>query len=259
MKVEPYHSQFTLPQREGDPPLARLLRLLEEMLEAAGKHAGLLGVGVRDLHARGLTWVLSRLHARVASLPAAGAAVDIATWPCGRHRLLAVREFRLRGAPGAEVLRATSAWALMNLETRRLARLDPHLPDYGPCPERMVEDDFAPLPPPDPGSPRRLFCAEAGDIDLNDHVNTMVYLGWALGSAPDAVRSRPLQELEAAFVGEAHLGDRVRCLTEIGRAATPGAGGGTVLLQSLQEESSGKELTRLRTCWQGCGGLKHSL
>ncbi len=261
MKIEPYHCTFTLPQGDGDPPPALLLRLLEELLEAAGRHAGLLGVGVRDLHAQGLTWVLARLHVlALAPLPA-GAEVRIATWPAGRHRLLALREFQVRDARGAETLRASSAWALMNLETRRPARLDPHLPVFASHPGRMLEDDFPPLPPPSPRAPTRLHRAEAEDIDLNDHVNTMVYIGWALASAPDAVRSRPLQELEAAFLGEARLGDRIGCLTEIGHGAAPGAGpgSGTVLLQSLRDESSGKELTRLRSRWQGFGGLKHSL
>lgn len=258
MKLEPHHHSFTVPEREGESPLMRLLAVLEEMMETAGRHAEALGVGVRDLHAKGLTWVLARLHARVASIPVPGAAVDIATWPCGRHRLFAVREFQLRDAAGAEMLRATSAWALMNLESRRPARLDPHLPDYGPCPERMVADDFVPLPPPHPGSPRRLFHAQADDIDLNDHVNNTVYLGWGLRSAPEAVNSWRIASLEAAFLGEARLGDGVACLTEIGRAAAPAAGavpGSAVLLQSLRLAAGDRELTRLRTLWrtQGAG------
>ena len=39
--------------------------LLDEMMETAGRHAEILGVGVRDLHAKGLTWVLARLHVKV--------------------------------------------------------------------------------------------------------------------------------------------------------------------------------------------------
>ena len=93
--------------------------MLEDMMETAGRHAEKLGVGVRDLHAKGLTWVLARLHVRSAHIPGAGQSVHIATWPSGRHRLFAVREFRLSDEAGAEILRATSAWALMNMETRR--------------------------------------------------------------------------------------------------------------------------------------------
>ncbi len=252
MEAIPFNETFAMPATgEGDDPPRRLLVVLEEMMETAGRHAEKLGVGVRDLHARGLTWVLARLHVRITEVPAAGQPVHIATWPAGRHRLFAVRDFQLRGAAGNELLRATSAWALMNLETRRPARLDPHLPVFSGHPARMVEDDFAPLPPPYPQAGRHSYRAVAGDIDINDHVNNTVYLDWALRSAPESARRRKPRSLEAAFMGEARLGDAVACLSEIGRAD-----GGTVLLQSLQDEASGRELTRLRSLWKNSPDLK---
>jgi acyl-ACP thioesterase len=262
MEATAFIETFTMPAPGGDEPsLKVLLIVLEEMMETAGRHAEILGVGVRHLHAKGLTWVLARLHVRINEIPAAGQAVRIATWPSGRHRLFAVREFKLSDAAGEEVLRATSAWALMNMETRRPARLDPHLPVFTRHPERMITDDFAPLPPPYPQAGRASYRAEPGDIDLNDHVNNTVYLGWALRSAPECTRSWKLLVLEAAFLGEARLNDEVACLTEIGRSAALDAGrtaprrrgcgeSGTALLQCLLDEASGRELTRLRTYWQ---------
>jgi medium-chain acyl-[acyl-carrier-protein] hydrolase len=246
MEATPFNETFAMPAAAGDDSeLQRLLAVLEEMMETAGRHAEILGVGVRDLHGKGLTWVLARLHVKVTSVPAAGQVARIATWPSGRHRLFAVREFRLTDAGGGETLRATSAWALMNMATRRPSRLDPHLPVFTSHPERMVADDFAPLPPPYPQAARTLYRAQAGDIDLNDHVNNTVYLGWALRAAPAAARAWKPLSLEAAFLGEARLGDEIICLTEHGRRE-----GGTALLQSLQDAASGRELTRLRTCWQ---------
>ena len=255
MEAIPFNETFSMPAAgEGDDPRQRLLAVLEEMMETAGRHAEILGVGVRDLHARGLTWVLARLHVRIADVPEAGGAVHIATWPSGRHRLFAVRDFQLKNTACQELLRASSAWALMNLETRRPARLDPHLPIFTRHPERMVADDFAPLPPPCAQAARVSFRAEAGDIDLNDHVNNTVYLDWALRSAPPGSRSLKPLALEAAFLGEARLGDTVACLTEIGRRE-----GGSALLQSLRDEASGRELTRLRTYWRTGSTSKNSI
>lgn len=261
MEATPHLEMFTMPQAGKDaPPAQRLLRVLEEMMETAGRHAEMLGVGVRDLHAKGLTWVLARLHVRVTAVPEAGGTVHIATWPSGRHRLFAVRDFRLRNGDGGELLRATSAWALMHLKTRRPARLDPHLPVFSRHPGRMIEDGFAPLPPPYPQAARTFYRAQAGDIDLNDHVNNTVYLDWALRSAPDALGSRAPMSLEASFLSEARLGDRIACLTETGRSAALDSGGGeagVVLLQSLQDPDSGRELTRLRTCWKTASKLEN--
>jgi medium-chain acyl-[acyl-carrier-protein] hydrolase len=289
MEATPYLETFVMAAAAVDgSPLLRLLAVLEEMMEAAGRHAERLGVGVPDLHAKNLTWVLARLHVQIEALPASAAAVRLATWPAGRQRIFALRDFRLQDGAGNELLRATSAWALMNLETRRPARLDPHLPVFASHPPRALADDFPPLPPPYEGAPRRSYRAEAGDIDLNDHVNNTVYLGWALRSAPAGAGSWQPLALEAAFLGEARLGDEVACLTEIGRpaaldagrtaapdagrTAAPDAGrtaalgagrreGEAVLLQSLRDVASGRELTRLRSRWrtQGTGKTKRRM
>jgi medium-chain acyl-[acyl-carrier-protein] hydrolase len=279
MEATLFNETFTMPTAgESDNPGRRLLAVLEEMMETAGRHAEILGVGVRDLHAKGLTWVLARLHVMIAGVPEAGRTVHIATWPSGRHRLFAVREFQLRDAAGGELLRATSAWAMMNLESRRLSRLDPHLPIFTSHPKRMIEDHFAPLPPPYAQAPRASYRAEAKDIDLNDHVNNTVYLDWALRSVPPGARSWKPRSLEAAFLGEARLGDEISCLTEIGRTAALDSGrtapqrrgrtaprrrgrgeSSSVLLQSLLEEAAGRELTRLRTFWETSHNPKNTI
>jgi medium-chain acyl-[acyl-carrier-protein] hydrolase len=240
MEATAFNETFTMPAGDKSQK-ARLLAVLEEMMETAGRHAEKLGVGVRDLHAKGLTWVLARLHVKVGLVPEAGQAVHVATWPSGRHRLFAVREFRLADDAGSELLRATSAWALMNMETRRPSRLDPHLPVFSPHPARMVEDGFSPLPLPERAESQAAFKAEAADIDLNNHVNNTVYMDWALSAVPDGERLQKPLSLEAAFLGEARLGDEIIC-----RSECAAGGGGTVLCQSLHEAVSGRELTRLR-------------
>jgi acyl-ACP thioesterase len=242
MEASAYNETFVLPAAAGeDSELNRLLALLDEMMETAGRHAETLGVGVSTLHNKGLTWVLARLHVEVERIPGAGQAVHIATWPSGRHRLFAVREFRVSDGSGAGVLKATSAWALMNMETRRPARLDPHLPVFSRHPERMIADDFPPLPPLDGPGGQATYRAVASDIDINDHVNNTVYLDWALRAVPGATnRQKPLS-LEAAFLGEARLGDEILCLSESAVADDR-----TIVRQRLQDAGSGRELTRLR-------------
>jgi medium-chain acyl-[acyl-carrier-protein] hydrolase len=246
MEASVYNETFNLPAAAGDDSeLSRLLALLEEMMETAGRHAEILGVGVSSLHDKGLTWVLARFHAQIKTIPLAGAAVHIATWPTGRHRLFAVRDFYLTDETGAEVLRATSAWALMNMETRRPARLDPHLPVFIRHPERMVADDFSPLPPVEGAGSRATYRAVAADIDINDHVNNTVYLDWALRAVPEPAQGQRPLAMEAAFLGEARLGNEVLCL---GESAVED--GRTIVRQSLRDAASGRELTRLRWAFQ---------
>jgi medium-chain acyl-[acyl-carrier-protein] hydrolase len=242
MEASVYHETFVVPANAADDPqTGRLLALFDAMSETAGRHAEKLGVGVRDLHAKGLTWVLARFHVQFKTIPPADETVHIGTWPTGRHRLFAVRDFCLKDEAGAEILRATSAWALMNMESRRPARLDPHLPVFSRHPERMVPDDFAPLPQVQENAGPARFHAVAADIDINDHVNNTVYLDWALRAIPGAARRQTPLAMEAAFLGEARLGDEVLCHGESADEDNK-----TIVLQSLKDAGSGRELTRLR-------------
>jgi medium-chain acyl-[acyl-carrier-protein] hydrolase len=246
MEVSPYNETFAVPATEGEnSELSRLWMVVDAMQEAAERHAEILGVGVRDLHAKGLTWVLARFHVQFKTIPLAGATVHIGTWPTGRHRLFAMRDFYLTDNNQNEVLRATSAWALMNMETRRPARLDPHLPVFSRHPERMVVDDFPALPPVQGNASPARFRAVAADIDINDHVNNTVYLDWAMRSIPDPARQQTPLSLEAAFVVEARLDDEIFCQSE-----SSAAGDTAVILQSLRDAGSGRELTRLRWAFQ---------
>jgi medium-chain acyl-[acyl-carrier-protein] hydrolase len=242
MEVSAYNETFELPPAaQDDSELSRLLELLDAMQETAGRHAAMLGVGVRDLHAKGLTWVLARMHVQISHIPPAGQTVRIATWPSGRHRLFAVREFQLMDEAGVEILRATSAWALMNMETRRPSRLDPHLPVFTRHPDSLVADDFSPLPQVEKASGQACFRAVAADIDINDHVNNTVYLDWALRAVPAEARGQKPISLEVAFLGEARLGDEIICHSESAIQE-----GRIMVRQSLRDGAGGRELTRLR-------------
>lgn len=246
MEVKAFkHTCVLTAEDTAEQPRARIIELLDTMQEVAGMHADLLGVGVRALMTKGLTWVLARLHVQFGDIPRTGQSVHIATWPSGRHRLLAVREFLLSNEKGGEILRASSAWALMNVTARRPARLDPHLPVFNRYPERMISDDFPALPPPQCADHEATYQAVAADIDINDHVNNLVYMDWALRSIPSAYHSMRLLALEIAFLGEARLGDEIICRTQ-----TAAEDGAEILLQSLHNPAGNRELTRLRSRWE---------
>jgi medium-chain acyl-[acyl-carrier-protein] hydrolase len=235
----PYEARFDLPA--GDRPW---LALLDVMQEAATRHAEALGFGLSHLSRTGVTWVMVRNHVRLAPFGELRS-VRVATWPSARRKLYAMRDFLVHDPDGNEVLRATTAWLVMRLDTRRPARPDDHLPASAAFPERILEDDWAPLPEIPPVGEGRAFCVEPENIDVNDHVNNLVYVDWSLRAAPpEVVGGRFLAELEIAYLGEARLGDEVRVYAQADVEA-----GSSVLLQRLQN-GAGRELTRLRTTWR---------
>lgn len=241
-----YEKLFRVRTYEVD--LARKLRptvLLNYLQDAAGDHARQLGIAVGDLMRRNLTWVLSRYHLRFLADAGTGAVIRIRTWPSSREGLFSCREFEVLGTDGTPLAIATSSWAVVDLATRRPVRLADHLPDYPLLSQRIMEDDFGPLPRLMEAANELPFRVRRSDLDLNRHVNNVVYAEWALESVPPEIADGfRLTELEIAFRAEALYGDWVmaRC--------APAEGEESCFIHQLVNERDGRELTRLVSRWQ---------
>jgi len=208
--------------------------------EAAGQHATELGCGMEVLGARGLTWVLVRQRIEASAPVARGDELLVATWPSGVYPLVVTREFAVtRGSE--EVARASTAWLVLDLETRRAVKpgevLDPVL--------RPRLEAMAPvagrLPAPGAEALEHRFDVRYADIDLNEHVTNTSYLSWALESVPEALwRGARPRAVEAHYLAEARLGDGVvaRCALD-----------GEVVLHALRRAQGEGEFARLRTRW----------
>lgn len=227
----------------GPDGLARPTALGDWLQEAAGNHATALGWAVDQLGDRGLTWVLSRLHVRVARLPRWRDEVCVSTWPAGAARAYALREFRVSAADGGELAVGTSGWLLVNLESRRPVRPPEGIHEMARhTPGRLLDDPFEKLPELAAAGHERAFDVRFADLDLNRHVNNVVVIGWALEALPhEVLAGRRLAELEIEFRAESLLGDRVVAQTQL-------AGDGS-FLHRVVRPADGRELARARTSW----------
>lgn len=209
--------------------------------ETADRHASSYGAAVDQISASyGETWVLYRLAVRVRRAPRWRERVKVETWPCGRERLYAVREYRALSDDGELLAEGASAWLALDLATRRLAR-EPRTPlDRRADRPRAWPDAFrGRLPIVDAAAPAREFDVRRGEIDVNGHVNHVHYVAWALEAAPDGLwaTSSPA-EVAVEYAAEALAGDRVKLLANVGddgavACAMTHAGDGRVLARAL--------------------------
>jgi acyl-ACP thioesterase len=220
--------------------------LLNLMQTTASMHTLELGVSAGELKPRGFTWVISRIHLVIDRYPRAREMVNLRTWPSLREGIFTCREFELFDGGGEPLGRASSSWAMIGLATRRPVRLEGNLPTYPLLERRAVDDDFSPLPQfPGSTAPERDFRVLRADLDLNHHVNNTVFAGWALESVPDEIASACLTELEISFRAEVLYGETV-----VSRCAVLDSGSLPCCLHQIVNQSSGKELARLRTRWR---------
>ncbi len=223
--------------------LVKPVALLNYLQDAASGHADRLGFSLADLMARDATWLLSRYHVRIDRYPSVDEELLVETWRSLVDGIHAFREFIVTAEDGSRVGCATSSWVLLNLKTRRPARIRDFLPDLPVVQSRALEDDFPKLPRTGSWGFEQSFRARTGDLDLNRHVNHAVYAEWALETVPlSRIQERRLSEIEIAFIGEAVSGETI-----LSRAEETGPG---IFLHQLVKEEDGREITRLRTSWR---------
>lgn len=212
--------------------------------EVAGRHAALLGVGLDVLRARGLTWVLARQRLELPAPVSLGDTLAVETWPSGLERLAATREFLARRGDGAEAVRATTVWYVLDLATRKPVRpdaiLDPRFP-------RPRTPSVAPLAPGRLGELagwelQKRFHVRYADIDQNLHVTNASYVTWAIEAMPvERWRGWRLSAVEVHYLAEGLHGSAI--LSRVART------GPDTFAHAIVREEDGKELARLATAW----------
>lgn len=238
-------SEFRVRAYEADLHGALSLPALCNLLqESADRHASRFGAAVDQIaQSHGETWVLHRLTVRVNRAPRWRESLRVETWPCGQERLYTVREYRVLDAEGGLLAEAASAWLVMDLASRRLARA-PRTPlgwrsDRG----RHWPDAFSTRLPAVPAdAPSVELAVRRGDIDVNGHVNHVHYVSWALEAAPESLwRDAAPVFVSVEYLTEVLAGERVRV------RCAPDASG--ALACEMTHAETGRVLARALTRW----------
>jgi acyl-ACP thioesterase len=223
----------------------RPVTLLNYLQDAASLHASALGFSVDDLREKNATWMLSRYHIKFFHYPVVGDEVRIFTWRSACEGFYALRDFEIIDAADNPVCVATSSWVVLNLTTKRPVRVESVVGDF-PCFERRaLPDEFSSLQKLETCTLELPFRVRTGDVDLNRHVNHVVYAEWALEAVPSSVLMNSLPfDIEISYRSEAMLGDRI-----LSRSSAIDMSDSTTFLHQLLRDGDGRELTRLKTVW----------
>jgi medium-chain acyl-[acyl-carrier-protein] hydrolase len=241
-----FHSDYAVHTYETDAQgLARPGALLNFLQDAAGEHAGRLGLSVAALGERNMTWVLSRYHVLIHRYPAMGETLRVTTWPSDHHGRFALRDFEV-AAGGTPVLSATSSWMILDIGKKQAVRVGEIVGPGRALERRAIDDPFASLPVLAARESEVRFRVETAHLDGNQHVNNAVYVQWALeGTPPDVLLTRRPMDIEVSYRAEALYGDEV--LSTVQRI--PAEGHGPAFLHQILNAATGAELARLRTKW----------
>ncbi|CAL9145644.1 unnamed protein product [Musa hybrid cultivar] len=220
-----------------------------------------------------LIWVTSRMHIEIYKYPAWGDVVEIETWCQGEGRIGTRRDWILKDLATGEVIgRATSKWVMMNQDTRKLQRVSDEVREeylvYCPRTPRLSfpEENNGSLKKipklADPAQYSRLgLVPRRADLDMNQHVNNVTYIGWVLESMPqEIIDTHELQTITLDYRRECQHDDAVDSLTSSEFAENGSTNGIATtkphdqelqqFLHFLKSSGTGLEINRGRTEWR---------
>uniref|UniRef100_Q2Q1N8 Acyl-[acyl-carrier-protein] hydrolase n=1 Tax=Cuphea calophylla subsp. mesostemon TaxID=312565 RepID=Q2Q1N8_9MYRT len=234
-----------------------LMNIFQETSLNHCKSIGLLNDGfgrTPEMCKRDLIWVVTKMHIEVNRYPTWGDTIEVNTWVSESGKTGMGRDWLISDCHTGEILiRATSVCAMMNQTTRRFSKfpyevrqeLAPHFVDSAP-----VIEDYQKLHKLDVKTGDSIcngLTPRWNDLDVNQHVNNVKYIGWILESVPKEVfETQELCGLTLEYRRECGRDSVLKSVT----AMDPSKEGDRSLYQHLLRLEDGTDIAKGRTKWR---------
>ncbi|TVT97621.1 hypothetical protein EJB05_29921 [Eragrostis curvula] len=271
-----YRQQFVIRSYEIGPDRTATMETLMNLLqETALNHvmcSGLAGDGfgaTRQMSLRKLIWVVTRINIQVDKYSRWGDVVEIDTWVGSSGKNGMRRDWTIRDHNTKNMIaRATSNWVMMNRETRRLSKMPDEvrqevLPFYL---ERSIitadankSSKIEKLTDATAEHIRSGLAPRWSDMDVNQHVNNVKYIGWILESVPlDVLEDYHLTSITLDYRRECRQSQLLESLTSMASSvaadlALSASNLCSTDLQSthlIRQENDKAEIVRARAEWR---------
>ncbi|XP_068343628.1 palmitoyl-acyl carrier protein thioesterase, chloroplastic-like [Pyrus communis] len=262
-----FRQNFSIRSYEiGADRTASIETLMNHLQETALNHvktAGLLGDGfgsTPEMTVRNLIWVVTKMQVVVDRYPTWGDLVQVDTWVSASGKNGMRRDWIIQDLKTGQILtRASSVWVMMNKVTRRLSKMPDEvrgeIESFFMNSSPVVEEDGRKLPKLDDKTAdvvRSGLTPRWSDLDVNQHVNNVKYIGWILESAPlPILESHELSSMTLEYRRECGRDSVLQSLTAVSGAdiGNLGSNGGLECQHMLRLED-GAEIVRGRTEWR---------
>lgn len=217
MDLSTYQDHFTVRSYEVDVSgRCTLPQVANYFQEAAGKHADALEFDISHLQAKGLTWVLYRMHIKMDEFPKRWEEVTVQTWPSSGDGIRAFRDYELKTAGGKRIGVGISQWMVLDINKRRPVRMPKEVLKMGLDVEsHLLEVDKSPFPKMENSEFNAILQVGRQDLDMNNHANNVKYIEWMISYLPnDVTRSKKCCSINLQYHSECSLMDTIEVKTE---------------------------------------------
>ena len=178
------------------------------ILDAAGMAAKARGFGMDYMHEHGLAWVTSRMAIEMKEYPREYETISIETWVEDCSSIFSTRNFLIYNSNKEVIGQASTLWSMIDFKTRKMVDLlkTTNLADHVITTQNVLFTMNKPKRVDYKGEdePTYIHKVVVSDIDMNQHVNSMKYLQWAIDTLSlDEIMNTTIKRLDINYLREA--------------------------------------------------------
>ncbi len=181
-------------------------------MDIATEHATQLGLGNREMAAKGLFWTTIRTRVKFKKRPYMMSKVTASTWP-GPPQKARCDRFYTVTKDGETVIEGRTEWAVVGLQDGKVHSME------GVYPEglKILDDTVCTEPFTrfekkwDDAEELETYTVRSTDIDLGKHMNNVAYIRTALGAFSNAeIKEMAVSEIEVCFRRACYEGEKLK-------------------------------------------------
>lgn len=187
--------------------------LLEAFTNITNIHGNMMGQGTDDKVSSHLSWIVLNWKVQVFKRPKVCEYILVKTWAQQYTRLQANRDYDVFSESGEKIAQATSVWAAVDTESKRLVRISSETMDVYDCePEHQNFPNFKFQRIGKTTAPILSFQTvriHKSMIDCNNHVHNPAYLDLAAEVLPAPLDTFLFDNVEVSYRREIPPGETV--------------------------------------------------
>ena len=184
-----------------------LLNLLQDM---GARNISNTPFGNKELNAQNLGWFLVRYRIEFDKYPQNMTEIKFYTENRGTQRQSAYRDFEAYSTEGKRLMRASTYWLMVDLNDKSLVNIEEKFPDIKKYEKRDDDLILARLKPLKEWDYEKTFHIRYSDLDMNGHVNNIVYMSWAVEALDlDFLKKYSPKNIDIYFKHEVKYGEDV--------------------------------------------------
>ncbi|CAJ1975083.1 unnamed protein product [Sphenostylis stenocarpa] len=220
-----------------------------------------------EMDLRKLIWIVTRIQVQVQRYSKRGDEIEVQTWIDTAGRIGIRKDWIIRDRHTKEIIaKATSTWALMNKETRRLSKIPEEVRQelaplffnrFAIATEEIDHQKIHKLTDATADKFRSGVTPGWNDMDANQHVNHVKYVKWILESVPrEILEEYKLRSIILEFRRECTQSEMLESMTSSSSKVIGASNNNYVgrkrdlqYIHLLRLQENKTELVRARTEW----------